>query len=80
MNVKKTLAALCLASLAVFALTGCGSEETGKAKSEGGKVQMDLATAYSADSPASKAMKKFVDDVKKNPTAALKSIYSPMEL
>lgn len=71
MNVKKTLAALCLASLAVFALTGCGTEETGKAKSEGGKVQMDLATAYSADSPAGKAMKKFVDDVKKKSNGSI---------
>lgn len=56
MNIKKTLAALCLASLAVFTLTGCGSEEGGKSKSSEGKVQMDLATAYSADSPAGKAM------------------------
>lgn len=37
MNVKKTLAALCLASLAVFTLTGCGSEETGKQKVKAAK-------------------------------------------
>ncbi len=68
MKFKKKAAALLTASLAVFLLAGCGSEKSGgdknAAKKDGGAVQMDLATAYSADSPAGKALKKFVADVK----------------
>lgn len=63
MRFKKLALALCMMTLSAVLLTGCGSESS-KAKGENGKFKLDLATAYSADSPAGKAMKKFVDDVK----------------
>lgn len=58
MRFKKLALALCMMTLSAVLLTGCGSESS-KAKGENGKFKLDLATAYSADSPAGKAMKKF---------------------
>lgn len=63
MRFKKLALAVCMMTLSAVLLTGCGSESS-KSKGEDGKFKLDLATAYSADSPAGKAMKKFVDDVK----------------
>lgn len=64
MRFKKLALAVCMMTLSAVLLTGCGSDNNSKAKGEDGKFKLDLATAYSADSPAGKAMKKFVDDVK----------------
>lgn len=63
MRFKKLALAVCMMTLSAVLLTGCSSESS-KSKGEDGKFKLDLATAYSADSPAGKAMKKFVDDVK----------------
>lgn len=74
MKFKKGLFALCAVALAAMLTAGCGSDEKKPAaggKAEGGKVQMDLATAYAADSPAGKAMKKFVEDVKKKSNGSI---------
>ena len=73
MKLKQTALTLLAASVLAALCVGCGTDKSADPtqKKGGEKVQMDLATAYSADSPAGKALKKFVEDVKKKSNGSI---------
>lgn len=73
MKLKKKALTLLAASVLAALCVGCGTDKSADPtqKKGGEKVQMDLATAYSADSPAGKALKKFVEDVKKKSNGSI---------